>query len=952
VTDIRRRWPRVKEIFDEALARPAERRAGFVREQCGDDVELAEEVLSLVAAHAAAGSFAEEPAIDRLAALDASITAGLQPALAAGFELGPYRIIGPLDAGGMGEVYRALDTRLHREVAVKVLPAALSGDPDRVARLEREARLLAALNHSYIATIHGLEIAGGRHAIVMEMVDGPTLADRLSAGPLPLDMALELARQIAEALEAAHEKGIIHRDLKPANIKLTAAGTVKVLDFGLAKATLPDEDEAPVTLTAGGTGSREGLVAGTPGYMSPEQVSGQHLDARSDIWAFGCVLYEMLTGHQTFRGATLSETSAAILEGQPDWDRLPASVPVGVRRVLRRCLQRDVRQRLHHIADVRIELEEAIDDSDGKAAALRAATNRRRSHLLGVSTALLALALLAMLAAWFVRGPVNAPALRVVEITTARTADPASFAISPDGRRLAFVAERDGQPMLWVRDLDSANGRALPGTEGARRPFWSPDSRSIGFFMNSELRRIEARGGAPQTITYLLAGTTGTWGSDGTILFSSTASPSLRRVNAAGGTVQVETTPAAESTGHRHPQFLPGARQFLFFVGGPDAVRGVYLGALGSSDVTRLVASDTQGAYVAPGWLLFVRQGTLWAQRFDLQQRTMRGEPIAVADSVAFEPIDGTGAFSASDAGTLTYRAGRPTMTRLSWFDRSGNSLGTLGSPEQIGLTGLRLSPDGRRVAVERSVQNETDVWLLDLARQTRFTHGSDGTISRLPLWLPDGAGIAFESVRSRSVTLSLKPSAGDGAEEVLFASPDVKVPCDWSPDGRFLMYYIPDPRSGTDLWVLPKDTRVPFIFLRTEANELWGQFSPDGHWLAYQSNETGRYEIYVRPFPSRSGPTPVSSAGGVYPRWSRDGKELYFISPDAKMMAVPIRTTATTLDAGVPASLFQTRRLGGGSNVIGRSHQYDVAADGRFLINVDIELSATPITLFLNWKP
>ena len=403
----------------------------------------------------------------------------------------------------------------------------------------------------------------------------------------------------------------------------------------------------------------------------------------------------------------------------------------------------------------------------------------------------------------------------------------------------------------------------------------------------------------------------------------------------------------------KHPQFLPGARQFLFFVGGTDAVRGVYLGALGSPDVTRLVASDTQGAYVAPGRLLFVRQGTLWAQHVDLGQRTMSGEPTAVADSVAFEPIDGTGAFSTSDAGVLAYRAGRPTMTRLSWFDRSGNPLGMLGSSEQIGLTNLRLSPDGRRVAAERSLQGETDVWLLDFSRQTRFTHGSDGTLARLPLWSPDGARIAFESVRASTVTLSTKPSGEDGPEDVLFASPDIKIPCDWSTDGRFLVYYVPNPTSGTDLWVLPGDTRVPFIFLRTEANELWGQFSPDGRWMAYQSNETGRYEIYVRPFPSRGGPTPISTAGGVYPRWSRDGEELYFIAPDAKMMAVSIRTTATTLDAGVPAALFQTHRLGGGSNVIGRSHQYDVAADGgRFLINVDAELSATPITLLLNWKP
>jgi Tol biopolymer transport system component len=362
--------------------------------------------------------------------------------------------------------------------------------------------------------------------------------------------------------------------------------------------------------------------------------------------------------------------------------------------------------------------------------------------------------------------------------------------------------------------------------------------------------------------------------------------------------------------------------------------------------------SDTQGTYVAPGWLLFIRQGTLWAQRFDLTERKISGQPIAIADSVAFEPIDGSGAFSASDAGVMAYRAGRPAVTRLSWFDRSGRALGTLGSPEQTGLTNLRLSPDERHVAAERSLQSETDLWLLDATRQMRFTHGSNGAVTRLPVWSPDGRRIAFESIHSGSVALSVKPYPEEGDEEVIFESPEVKVPCDWSADGRFLIYYVPDPKTGTDLWLLPMATRVPVLFLRTDANELWGQFSPDGRWIAYQSNETGRYEIYVRPFPARGGPIPVSTAGGVYPRWSRDGNALYFIAPDAKMMTASIRAAAITLEAGAPAALFQTRRLGGGLNVIGRSHQYDVARDGRFLINVEAESAIPPITLLMNWKP
>jgi Tol biopolymer transport system component len=364
------------------------------------------------------------------------------------------------------------------------------------------------------------------------------------------------------------------------------------------------------------------------------------------------------------------------------------------------------------------------------------------------------------------------------------------------------------------------------------------------------------------------------------------------------------------------------------------------------------VPSDSHGAFVAPDWLLFIRQGTLWAQRVDLEGRTPRGEPVAVADAVAYEPIDGTGAFSTSDAGVIAYRASRPSVSRLQWFDRSGTAVGTLGASEQIGLTNIRLSPDGRRLAAERSFERRTDLWLLDATRQTRFTHGSDGAVTRLPVWSPDGGRIAFESIRSGSVALSVKPTTGVGDEEVLFQSPDVKIPSDWSPDGRYLVYYVPNADTGTDLWVLPTTAPVPFVFLRTEANELWGQVSPDGAWMAYQSNDTGRYEIYVRRFLAPGAAMPISTAGGVYPRWSRDGTELYFIAPDARLMAAPIRVTGTTVEAGTPAALFQTGRLGGGLNVIGRSHQYDVAADGRFLVNVDAETNTVPITLVLNWNP
>jgi Tol biopolymer transport system component len=861
----------------------------------------------------------------------------------------------------MGEVYRARDVKLHREVALKVLPAAVALDLDRRARFEREAQLLAALNHPNIAAIYGFEDGldaypvGTGPALVLELVEGPTLADRLARGLIPLDEALPIARQIADALEGAHKHGIVHRDLKPSNIKVRPDGTVKVLDFGLAKVLEPaptatDASQSP-TITSPAV-TRAGVILGTAAYMSPEQARGRSADAQSDIWAFGCVLYEMLCGRRPFRGETVSDTIAAILEREPDWKWLPPNVPANVRRALRRCLEKDPRRRFHHIADARLEIEDAAEEL-GVGPSLLSPAQRRRNRMLGIATAVLGLALAAALGIWYSRAPADAPELRL-EITTASTADPSAFAISPDGRRVAFVADREGQQMLWVRALDVVNAQPLAGTEGARQPFWSPDNRWLGYFTTAgTLKRIEARGGPTQILATAVGATGGAWGRDGTILFSQTVTPSLIRVSSAGGPVETATTPTAGSTGHRQPQFLPGGRDFLFFSGGADDVRGIYLGSLGSSAATRLVASDSKGVYVSPGWLLFVRQGSLVAQRMDLARRTLSGEPVTVAGSVAFEPIFGAGGFSASDGGVIAYRAGNTSATRLSWFDRAGNALGAAGSPDQIGLSNLMLSPDGRRVAVERTLQNETDLWLLDATRQVRFTRGSGGTITRFPIWSPDSSRIAFNESGSGSVSISVKRLAGDGTHEVLLESPEVKVLSDWSPDGRFLLYYVPDPKTGTDLWVLPLDgERVPFTFLKTEANELSGQFSPDGRWVAYQSNESGRFEIYVRPFPGPSGQFPVSTAGGVYPRWSADGKEMYYIAPDAKLMAVPISVTTPTFEAGAPTTLFQTRRVGGGENVVGRGHQYDVAPDGRFLINVEAGSGTPPITLLLNWKP
>ena len=945
------RWSRVKDIFDAALAVPTERRMAYVEEVCREDAALQHEVESLLAAHGDAGDFAERPAIYAWNSAGHHMAGGTGEALAQGVELGNYRILEPLDSGAMGEVYRARDTRLARDVAVKVLPSALSADAERIARLQREARMLAALNHPHIATIHSLEVSNGLCALVMELIEGPTLAEHLANGTLTSTRALEIAHQIASALEAAHDKGIVHRDLKPANIKLTASGSVKILDFGLARAIGREEHIDGAAATA----IRDGLIVGTPAYMSPEQARGEHVDQRADIWAFGCVLYEMLARRRPFRGTTIPETIDAILGGHPDWQQLPRTVPTGIHRLLRRCLDPDPTRRLHHMADARIEIEDAA----GPGAAEEAGGTRslrQREWILAGLTVVFAVGF----AVLFLRPVQKAPDLQIVDVTTTWTFDPLSFALSPDGRRVAFVGDYQGQPTLWVRSLDASNAQPLPGTQGARRPFWSTDSQTIGFFAFSELKRIDTRGGAPRPITEIIAGTAGAWGAGGNILFSgllsSTISPNptgLLRVDAEGrGTSEVATRPAKASVGHRYPQFLPGGRQFLFYADGSSDGRGVYLGSLDSKETTRLVSSDSQGAYLAPDWLLFVRRGTLLAQRVDLDRRAMIGDAVTVAESVACDPITGGAAVSTSDTNVIAYRSARGSATQLEWFDRLGNPLGTLGSPDGAGLSNPRLSPDGHRVIGERTVNNETALWLVDPSHQVLFARTSDQSMARYPVWSRSGDLIAFASVRTGAVRFFTRSATGAGKENALLETPSWTALSDWSSDGRFLLFFGPDPKTGTDLWVLSTETHQPKLFLSTAANEMWGQFSPDGRWIAYQSNETGRFEIYVRPFPGPGGPIPISTSGGIYARWSRDGSELYYVAPDATLMAVRIHRQATTISADTPIRLFKTRRVGGGVNVIGYAHQYDVAPDGRFLINVEPESNLHPITLVMNWKP
>jgi Tol biopolymer transport system component len=873
----------------------------------------------------------------------------------------------------MGEVYRARDSKLARDVALKVLSDTFANDPERLARFQREAQVLASLNHPNIAAIYGLEEAAIARALVLELVDGPTLADRLATGPIPLDDALPLARQIADALEAAHEQGVVHRDLKPANIKLRPDGTVKVLDFGLAKFAEADgareasasigASQSPTITTPAMT--RLGMILGTAAYMSPEQAKGRPADTRSDVWAFGCVLYEMLTGRRAFQGDDMSDTLAFVLTKEPDWNALPPATPPAIRRLIRRSLVKDRKRRLADIADARIEIDDAasepgVGEQRASLADAQPFAGRRLAVWVGGLLAAAAIGAAATLAVLRSAAPDNAPEMRV-DIVTPQAPEPMSFALSPDGRWLAFVAETDGYSRLWVRRLGEPTARVLPGTEGALQPFWSPDNRSIGFFASGTLKRIEISGGGPRTLANAAPGFGGTWNADGVILFASTSTTGLLRVSANEGgkpVDQIRLDPPRQLS-HGFPVFLPGGREFLFYARGSS--QGIYLGSLDSPETTRLVDADRPpAAYLPSGWLLYSQQGTLLARRLDRGTRALTGEAVTIANSLAFGggPIsfayDPT-AFSASLSGLVAYRAGGATGTQLTWFDRSGKPLGTLGARDDNSLFNPELSPDDRQVAVRRTVEGNTGVFVMDGVRVIPRTF--DAAPELYPVWSPDGSWLAFSSARKGVADVYRKRSNGTSPDEVLVESPRQKNVDDWSPDGRFLLYNEEDPVTGRDLWLLSLDRDgkpgEPEVFLKTPSQEHRGQFSPNGRFIAYVSNESGRHEIFVRPFPQEAaGLSQISVNGGIQPRWSHDGSEIYYIAPDGKLIATPVTVKDGAIESGTPKELFQTRVPGGGTNAYTRP-QYDVSRDGRFLANTTIEEgTTTPITLVINWKP
>jgi len=903
--------------------------------------------------------------------------------LAPGTRLGAYEIQSPLGAGGMGEVYRAKDTRLGRDVAVKVLPEEFFEDTDRVARFEREAKSLAALNHPGIAAVYSFEETSGRHLLVMELVEGEDLAEKLLSGPLPLEESLALARQIAEALEAAHEKGIVHRDLKPANVKVTPDGRVKLLDFGLAKifeadptGSSPSATRSP-TMTARATAA--GMILGTAAYMSPEQARGKALDKRTDVWAFGCVLYEMLTGKRAFEGETVSDTLAAVLMKEPDWSALRApGVSSKVVELLRRCLQREAKQRLRDIGDARIALEEEIGAAASfsgqlpfeeiqaapnstvarSASSSRERGSRKSLYLSWAVAAVLAVAGGAL--ALRARTPqAAAPSIGLVRFDVnmpEKTTLGLSLAVSPDGKQIAFTGvTSDEASGIWVRELSDSTAKRVRGTENGRFPFWSPDGRRIGFFAGGKLQVVEVATGILQTLCEASEGRGGAWGADDVILFAPSTRDPLFRVSVRGGTPVPVTKLSDElkQTSHRWPSFLPDGKRFIFVaMAAIDEGRGVFLSEPGAPKPRQLAGGVGLAQWVGPGGLLTVRNSRLVFMPIDSKSGAPPGAPVVVAEGLDNVGNGGPTAyapFSASSSGVLAYRDYDEAAGKLAFRDRSGRLLDTAVPPGSF--LEFYFSPDGKRVVVGATGGNaENNVWMLDLVRNTvsrlSFGKGEEGS----PVFSPDGTRVAYASDRNGKADIFVKAASGVGSDELLWKSDENKWPDDWSKDGKALLVDVQSSKSQMDLWLVPLGgDRKPTPLLTSPANESHSAFSPDGKYFSYSADETGRSEIYVQSFPPGGGKWQVSTAGGDQALWRRDGKELFYLAPDGRLMAVPV-STSPTFSAGAPRALFDAAT--GETTPSGIRNFYIPTPDGsKFLVLTYARTGkSAAVHVVLNW--
>ena len=856
-----------------------------------------------------------------------------------------YRIVEKIGQGGMGEVYLAEDLTLDRKVALKFLPDAFTSDPERMARFEREAKLLASLNHPNIAGIYGLEQADGNRFLVLEYVEGETLQARLSKGALSLEDALVLCRQIAEGLEAAHEKGVIHRDLKPANVMITAEEKVKILDFGLAKAFANEQSDLNLSNspTMSLAATQQGIILGTAEYMSPEQARGRSVDRRADIWAFGVVFYEMLTGKQLYTGETVSDTLASVLKEVADLSK----VPVNVRLLMSSCLEKDPSKRLRDIGDA----WRLVGEDPGIEFEMQPMKQSRSAWLVAIVSLVVVIVLSAL---YFLKAPAEEKH-RLLEVNTPPTTEPSSLAISPDGSHLVFVGSNQGTQQLWLRPLGKRDAQPLPGTEDATFPFWSPDSRSIGFFAGGQLKKTDIKGGLPLTLAAAPSGLGGTWNRDDVIVFTPNLGMPLFRVSASEREDPVAVTQLNQrtQTSHIFPYFLPDGKSLLYFAWGTEP--GIYLASLDSPETRFLIPADSPAIYADPGYLLYLRQRILFARPFDFKSGTI-GDEMQVDDSVVKHYAYNHGGFSASDDGLLIYRtiSGR-SLRQLVWFDRSGNEIEKLGEPLE-NLMNPELSPDYRQVAFDGAIPEEdTLILLTEISRgiTTKFTN----EIKRLQfaVWSPDSSQMVFSNDIEGVWELYKMAANGSGKPEKLskLLDPGIRrFADDWSQDERFLLYTELDPETGRDLMALNMTERdlQPIVIADTPSEELNGQFSHDGQWVAYQSDEKGMYEIYVQSFPALGTNKRILIGRGTQPRWHPEDTEIYYIAPDDFLMAVPIHVIGSNLSIDDPIKLFPSRIPRESPMDIMRA-QYDVAPDGRFLINVNVNKSSpSPITFVTNW--
>jgi serine/threonine protein kinase len=890
--------------------------------------------------------------------------------LTAGTRLGAYEIAAPLGAGGMGEVYRARDTRLDRIVAIKVLPAHLASQQELRERFEREARVVSGLNHPHICTLYDIGRQDDIDFLVMEYLEGETLASRLKNGPLPLDLAMKTAVEIADALDKAHRKGVTHRDLKPGNVMLTKGGA-KLLDFGLAKISPGREGLVQGSMLPTADLSKEltaqGTILGTLQYMSPEQLEGLETDARSDIFSFGAVLYEMMTGRKAFEGRSQSSVIAAIMHVDPPGvSTLQPLTPPAIDRVVRICLAKDANDRWQTAHDLALQLQWIAEG--GSQAGIPVPVAARRRHRERLAWVLVGLATLIAIAASIPAGrhlleTPDSPAVRF-EVQTPTMSNPYLVSVSPNGRKVAFVASpAPGVNQLYVRSIDSAVAQALPGTEGAIHPFWSADSNSIGFgVLGSKLKRVDTSGGPPQSICDLTPAFQGaTWNADNVIIFAQTNS--IYRVSAAGGLATQISKPDASKgeVAYAWPRFLPDGHRYLYLSWNAQAEkRMIQVGELESNKTTPLFPAESMAVFAEPGFLLFQRDGTLLSQAFDPGQLKLHGEPVRLAENIPFNALNGRAAFDAS-AGTLVYRNDENNAVQklaLTWVDRKGKSLETVGIP--AGYQGPDISPDGKRIAIHRHDGKGGDVWILETpgGKASRLTFDVSQE-NGMPLWSKDGRYIVFGSQRNGKWGLYKKQSNGVGGDELLFESDALKMPMSWSDDGNIILFYVSESQTAGDVWALQLNgERKAFPLLQTMFSESHPQISPDGKWFAYFSNETGRNEIYIQSFPPGAGKWQISTNGGWFPRWRSDGKELFYqeTSSYGKLMAVSINASGTTVEAGTPMPLFDT--LYNNAAVRGHSGNWNtfaVSADGsRFLIprpeSTTASLTPVPITVIVNW--